>query len=66
MLFWLGILSVIVGLVFQFNGTEWFSGENNLPPVLIIVGLGLLALYVVFFLIAAKAAKSAFNRFDRW
>jgi mannose/fructose/N-acetylgalactosamine-specific phosphotransferase system component IIC len=65
MLFYLGLLSLIAGIVFAVNGTEWFSGENNLAVPLAVIGVVLIALTFVLQALVLAAFKRASKRMDR-
>lgn len=62
----MGLLLLIPGLVFLLNGTTWFSGENAVGRVLIIIGVVLIVLQLIFAaLLKARFDKEA-DRMRRW
>lgn len=62
MLFWLGLLSIITGLVLHFNGVTWFEGEDNVAGIALILGVVLLVLWVVFTAVAVLTYKRQAKR----
>jgi len=52
-----GLLLVIPGLVLLLNQVNWFEGENQVGTILVVVGGILIALQVIWALMAAAAAN---------
>jgi hypothetical protein len=60
-----GLLLLIPGLLFQFNGTEWFAGEDKIAVVLIVVGVILLALQILWGLYVASKVRQTHQEIRR-
>jgi len=64
----MGLFLLIPGLVFLFNGTEWFNGENAVGTVLVAVGAVILVLQLVWAAFVAsqanKVRKEGNRQFD--
>jgi hypothetical protein len=63
-----GLLLLIPGLVFLLNGTNWFSGENAVGRILVVVGALLILLQLIYSVIVAhqinKVRKEVNRQFD--
>lgn len=53
----MGIFLLIPGLIFLLNGTNWFSGENQVGAVLTVIGGVLFALQAIWFLFVASKVR---------
>jgi NADH:ubiquinone oxidoreductase subunit 2 (subunit N) len=67
MLFWLGLILVIAGLVFSANDVTWFAGEESLAPLAIVVGVVLIVVQLLVFALAwskiKRTQRDFFGRF---
>lgn len=54
----MGLLLLVPGLILRFNDTTWFSGENKVGNILIIVG----AVLIIIQIIATLVGVSVFNK----
>lgn len=62
----MGLLLLIPGLVFLLNGTTWFSGENAVGRVLIIIGVVLTVLQLIFAALVKSRFDKEVDRMRRW
>lgn len=55
----MGLFLLLPGLVFLLNGTEWFSGEDNVGVLLTVVGAVILLLQIAWMVfVAARIRKT--------
>lgn len=63
----MGLLLIIIAAIFDFNGTDWFSGETGVQHALYWIGAILIAIQVLWVIfvgsVTAAAASKASRRF---
>ena len=62
----IGLILLVAGLVFQFNGTEWFDGEEGVGNVLLVVGAVLVLASIIWSAIVGRMVKKQFDDFPRF